>query len=76
MVTVPGLVETRVEPIRNPITGAEHPAQIVLPDGMEFTKAEMASGTSKTRNDITLDLKESYTHICRVNLNPQGVIRP
>jgi hypothetical protein len=23
-----------------------------------------------------LDMKDSYTHICHVNLNPQGVIHP
>jgi hypothetical protein len=73
---VPGLVETRVEPIRNAVTGEEHRARIVLPQGIEFLSAEMASGTSKTQNDIVLEMKDSYTHICHVNLNAQGVIHP
>ncbi|MEZ5503384.1 MAG: DUF1326 domain-containing protein [Halioglobus sp.] len=73
---VPGLVETHVEPIRNAVTGAEHRARIVLPQGMEFVSAEMASGSSRTHNDIVLELQDSHTHICRVHLNPHGVIRP
>ncbi len=30
---VPGLIVTDAGPIRNPVTGAEHRAQIVLPNG-------------------------------------------
>lgn len=74
-VSIPDIVETKVEPIRNPITGAEHRAKIVLPNGMEFTEAEMASGTSKTRGEIELDFDQTYTHLCRVHLNQHGVIR-
>ena len=73
---VPGLVETHVEPIRNAVTGVEHRARIVLPQGMEFVSAEMASGSSNTHNAIVLELKDSHTHICHINLNAQGVIRP
>jgi hypothetical protein len=40
---VPGLGEFRVEPIKNPVTGAEHRALIKLPDGFEFKEAEMAN---------------------------------
>lgn len=72
---VPGMVETTVVPIRNPITGVEHRARIVLPNGMEFTEAEMASGTSKTTGAIELDLQQTYTHLARIHLNQHGVIR-
>lgn len=40
---VPGLVEADLEPIRNPVTGAEHRARIVLPEGFEYHEAEMAN---------------------------------
>src|SRR5579864_3805180 len=33
---VPGLVEMQGEPIRNPVTGAEHRARIDLPHGFEY----------------------------------------
>ena len=40
---IPGIGESDVEPIRNPATGQEHRARIVLPDGFEFTEAEMGN---------------------------------
>src|SRR5439155_19188073 len=42
-VRIPGLVENEIEPIRNPVTGEEHRALIVLPGGFEFTEAEVAN---------------------------------
>ena len=41
-VVVPGIIENEIGPIRNPVTGDEHRARIVLPGGFEFTEAEMA----------------------------------
>ena len=40
---IPGIVESHIEPIRNPVTGEEHRARIVLPNGFEFQEAEMAN---------------------------------
>jgi hypothetical protein len=40
---IPGLVENVIEPIRNPVTGEEHRALILLPEGFEFTEAEVAN---------------------------------
>jgi hypothetical protein len=42
-VRIAGLVENVIEPIRNPVTGEEHRARIVLPHGFEFTEAEVAN---------------------------------
>ena len=39
--TIPNLIESRGEPIRNPVTGAEHQARIELPRGFEYRIAEM-----------------------------------
>jgi hypothetical protein len=44
---VPGIVETIGEPIRNPVTGAEHRARIDLPHGFEYRVAEMGSATTR-----------------------------
>jgi hypothetical protein len=38
-----GTAESKVEPIKNPTTGQEHRARIVLPDGFEFKEAEMGN---------------------------------
>jgi hypothetical protein len=42
-IRIAGVVENVIEPIRNPVTGEEHRARIVLPDGFEFTEAEVAN---------------------------------
>jgi hypothetical protein len=72
---VPGLVETRGEPIKNPISGDEHRARIDLPHGFEFEIAEIGSGTSKTQGHIKLDLKSSYGQFAHLHLNNHGVVR-
>jgi hypothetical protein len=43
VVSVAGIGELRTEPIKNPVTGDEHRARIVLPEGFEFKEAEMAN---------------------------------
>ncbi len=40
---IPGIAESRFEPIKNPVTGEEHRARIVLPDGFEYKEAAMAN---------------------------------
>ena len=42
-VRIPGILESRTQPIRNPVTGEEHRARIVLPNGFEFKEAEIAN---------------------------------
>jgi hypothetical protein len=73
--TVAGLVETHGEPIKNPMTGAEHRARIDLPHGFEYEIAEMGSGTSKTQGPIKLDLNASYAQFAHLHLNNHGVVR-
>jgi hypothetical protein len=43
--SLPGVVEHRAEPIKNPVTGEEHRAQIRLPNGFEYREAEMGNTT-------------------------------
>lgn len=74
-IRVPGLIDTGVEPLRNAVTGAESRAQICLPDGFEFTVAEVASGTTKSKAGVALDLKGTHTHLARLDLTESGVIR-
>src|SRR5262249_49273270 len=51
-IRVPGLVEGYGEPIKNPVTGAEHRVRIDIPHGFEYEIAEVGSGTTKTRGNI------------------------
>jgi hypothetical protein len=74
-VRVPGACELDVQPIRNPVTGAEHRARISLPHGFEFHLAEVASGTAKTSGAISITKNVgTHAHIGRIYMNGQGVI--
>ena len=74
-VRVPGLVEGRGEPIKNPVTGAVHRARINLPAGFEYSQAEVASGTSRASGAIALDLKGTHAHLARFHWSTHGVVR-
>ena len=42
---IPNIGEIHIAPIKNPVTGEEHRAKIVLPNVFEFTEAEMGNTT-------------------------------
>ena len=65
---VPGLVETVGEPIRNPVTGAEHRARIDLPHGFEYRLAEIGSGT--TQRDRRHSAAGSREHLRPIRAHP------
>jgi hypothetical protein len=72
-VSVPGIVETTVEPIKNPVTGMDHRARIDLPMGKEFHLAEVASGTTKAKaGPIDLAFEKSHAHLVRNRLTSSG----
>lgn len=72
---VPGVVESTGTPIIDPISGGEHRARIELPNGFEYTVAEMGSGTTKATGAIRLDLSGTYGQFNIVHMNQDGVIR-
>ena len=75
-VVVDGVFELNVEPIKNPVTGTEHRARIDIPDGFEFTIAEMASGNVKTQSGIELPNNNgTHSHLAELHLNNSGIIR-
>jgi hypothetical protein len=69
---IPGLVEASGEPIKNPVTGADHRVRIDFPESFEFRIAEIGSGTSKTTGAIKLDLKSSYAQFAHIHLGHNG----
>lgn len=74
--SVKGVFEIEAEPIRNPVTGAEHRARIDLPHGFEYALAEIGSATTKTFGVIDLpNNKNSYAQFAEVHLSSNGVIR-
>lgn len=74
-VQVPGLLESTGTPIPNPHTGGDHRARINLPDGFEYTVAEVGNGSTKAQAGITLNLSNSYGQFNILHMNQNGVIR-
>jgi hypothetical protein len=74
-VRVEGVFELSGEPIRNPLTGAEHRARIDLPNGFEYEIAEIGSASSRSRGVLPVELKDSYAQFARLHLNNKGIVR-
>lgn len=73
--SVPGVAESTGSPIIDPHSGEAHSARINLPNGFEYTVAEMGNGSSKTYGSIELDLNDSYGQFNILHMNQDGVIR-
>lgn len=74
-IRVDEFIDITGEPIRNPVTGNEHRVRIDLPEGFEYTLAEIGSGRSKTEGPIALDLENSYAQFARLHLTGEGPVR-
>jgi hypothetical protein len=72
--SVPGIIEGRGEPIRNPVTGANHRARISLPNGFEYSIAEIGRGWTTSTGAIELDLADSHSHFAELHLCPSGIV--
>jgi hypothetical protein len=72
---VENAVDTTVEPLRNPMTGQPHRARIDLPEGFEFTIAEIASGSTTSHGAVNLSLSNSHTHLVNYHLSHRGLVR-
>jgi hypothetical protein len=71
-IRIEGVVDTRVEPIRNPVTGDEHRARVVLPGGFEYREAEYASGDTTAEGPIALDWSKRHAHLATLDLSTHG----
>jgi hypothetical protein len=74
-VSAKGVFDLTGEPIRNPVSGQEHRARIDLPHGFEYELAEIGSGTSRSKGNIALDLKNTYAQFAQLHMNNKGLIR-
>jgi len=68
-------IETQGRPLRNKVTGAEARAQIALPDGFEYTVAEIGSASTKTTGPVRVEMEDTYGQFARLHLNSHGVVR-
>jgi hypothetical protein len=71
---VPDRVAGRGEPIRNPVTGAEHRIRIDNPNGFEFHLAEVGRGSSAAQGPVEIAFENTHAHFCELNLSQSGVV--
>jgi hypothetical protein len=68
-----GVLETDVEPIKNPVTGSPHRIRVVMPEGFEHREAEAASANIRSTGAIKFETKGSHSSLATVVQTPQGV---
>jgi hypothetical protein len=74
-VFVQDYIDLNGRPIRNPVTGADTRAQIILPDGFEYELAEIGSASSRTGGPVLVRIDDKYAQFARLHLNNNGVVR-
>ena len=70
---IPGVLESDVEPIKNPVTGAAHRIQVVMPEGFEHLEGEVASANILSHGAIPFQTQGSHSTLAHVVQTPQGV---
>jgi hypothetical protein len=66
------VLETEVEPIKNPVTGAPHRIQVLMPEGFEHHSAEVASATIRSSGAIKFGTVGSHSSLATVIQTPNG----
>lgn len=67
-------VEMVGEPIKNKATGQDSRAQIILPEGFEYSLAEIGSASSRTDGPVKVEISDKYGQFARLHLNNNGVV--
>ena len=69
------IVKATGRPIISPFNGEPVRHGIHLPNGFEFTYAEVGKGITESTAEIRLDLRETHGHFNVLHMNQDGVIR-
>ncbi len=70
---IPGVLESEVEPIKNPVTGAPHRIRVVMPEGFEHIEGEVASSNIRSSGAIAFNIEGGHSTLAHVVQTPQGV---
>lgn len=73
-VSIPGVLETEVEPIKNPVTGQPHRIRVVMPEGFEHLEGEVASANIRSSGAIKFQTQGTHSTLANVTQTPQGVV--
>lgn len=78
-INVKDLVESSGSPIISPFSGEPYPVRINLPQGFEYTMAEIGKGQTKTMSkagvSVSIEAEDNYGQFCVLQMNQDGVIR-
>ncbi len=75
-IKVKELVESSGDPIISPFSSEPYSVRINLPDGFEYTTAEIGRGTTKTTGtSVDVSAEDSYGQWCVLHITGSGVIR-
>jgi hypothetical protein len=69
---VPNMISAKGEPIRNPVTGAQHRVRIDFPESFEYKLGEIGSAASKVTGALPMDMKDSWGLFARLHLGHKG----
>jgi hypothetical protein len=72
-VAAKGALVSEVEPIRNPVSGAEHRIQVVMPEGFEHHSAEVCSARIRSTGGIKFEVVQGHGSLASVVQTPEGV---
>ena len=73
--SVPGVVTTTAQPIRNPVTGHPHHVKVTLREGFEFAEAQFGSGSVEAIGPVSISTVDKHVHIAHLHLTGTGLIR-
>ena len=71
--SVPGVLETVSQPIKNPVTGADHRIRVNIPGGFEYFEAEIASASTSGVGDIKFDFANRHSSLAYVAFTQDGL---
>ncbi|HYG89312.1 MAG TPA: DUF1326 domain-containing protein [Azospirillum sp.] len=71
--SIPGVLETETQPIRNPVTGQPHRIQVTMPEGFEHIMAEVASARISSTGGIRFEVPEGHSSLALIQQTPAGV---
>ena len=73
--SVPDVVTTTAQPIRNPVTGKPHHVKVALRDSFEFAEAQFGSGTITSKGPISVNTVDKHVHIAHLHMTGTGLLR-
>jgi len=71
---VPNVLESSVQPIKNPVTGLPHRIRVVMPEGFEHIEGEVASADIHSSGAIAFDSHGTHSTLAHVVQTPEGVV--